>query len=85
MNQRLLLKRGWITCDVKDVDAWARRHGLEVFSYPCQECGRDLTANVPFWFKTKIGIAHGLTAPGCDCGSDSTPPHCMLLSHFTSR
>jgi len=52
-----------------DPEAWRRRFGMEPFSAPCGECGRVLTASVPF----AVGEARGLEAPRCECGNERTP------------
>jgi hypothetical protein len=50
-------------------EAWAERHGIQVFSYPCMACGLILTISTPF----AQGTMRGLQAPRCECGNESTP------------
>lgn len=49
--------------------AFERRHGLERFTYPCDQCGAPLTTSEPF----ALGALRGLVAPDCACGNTSTP------------
>jgi hypothetical protein len=50
-------------------EEWAAQHSIEVFSYPCSECGRMLTISRPF----AQGTLRGLQAPRCECGNERTP------------
>lgn len=50
-------------------EAWCRRFGCEIFSYPCSECGRMCTASMPF----AQGQLRGLQSPPCVCGNKRTP------------
>lgn len=58
-----------------DPDRWARRHGLEPWSCPCERCGTVLTTTVPFAW----GCWRGLVAPLCACGH-TRPPFCVSWS-----
>lgn len=49
--------------------AWAKFHRIEIFSYPCSDCGRVLTISRPF----VQGQLRGLAAPPCECGNLKTP------------
>jgi hypothetical protein len=57
----------------QDPEAWAERYGIEPFSYPCSDCGKDLTTTVPF----ALGELRGLFAPACSCGNEQTP-YCVV-------
>jgi hypothetical protein len=81
MDMRLRLKEGWIASD-EDPYVFARKHGFEIFSRPCDDCGEPMTTTVPFRFRTSRGVNYGLVAPLCECGSDDNPPYCMLLEAF---
>lgn len=50
-------------------EAWAKRWGIQPFSYPCSECGRMCTTSIPF----AQGTLRGLQSPVCECGNERTP------------
>lgn len=63
-----------------DPDRWARRHGLEPWSCPCERCGTVLTTTVPFAW----GCWRGLVAPLCACGHPR-PPFCVSWSSMGGK
>lgn len=54
-------------------EQWAKRFGLEPFTYPCSECGIELTTTIPFAYDQLRGLA----APTCACGNEKTP-YCLV-------
>ena len=59
-----------------NAESFARRHGIEPFSLPCFECGRELRTTLPFI----CGSLRGLISPICECGHNS-PPFCMVRAN----
>lgn len=54
---------------------WAKRNGLEPFTHPCSECGKELTTTVPIAFASW----RGLSCPPCECGNENVP-YCIGLT-----
>lgn len=62
-------RRRWLIAYGVDPVRWARRWGIEPFSYPCSLCGVELATTLPF----VVGDLRGLVAPPCTCGNQRTP------------
>ena len=57
-----------------DEKKWAKRHGIEPYTGPCDECGETLSTTIPFVY----GGCRGLMSPPCpSCGKKQTP-YCMV-------
>ena len=56
-----------------DPARWARRHGIEPFTTPCDACGSPKTTTVPI----ARGAQRGLMAPLCECG-DPSETYCLV-------
>lgn len=65
----MLPRAQFIRLVVGSSEAFERRHGLQRFIAPCQECGQPLATTQPF----ACGKLRGLIAPRCACGNDVTP------------
>ena len=57
---------------------WARRYGIEPFTHPCSECGREMRTSIP----SARGQLRGLIAPVCACGNTNTPYCVVRYSRF---
>lgn len=54
---------------VKDVEAWARRHGVEPQTIPCPRCKEPRRTTIPI----AKGKTRGLQCPPCECGEPFQP------------
>lgn len=69
-RRRITHRARWlIAAQGVDPVRWARRWGIEPFTFPCSQCERDLTTSIPF----AVGALRGLVAPRCACGNYLTP------------
>jgi hypothetical protein len=56
-----------------DPGRWARRHGIEPFTVPCDGCGQPKTTTLPI----ARGALRGLLAARCGCG-DPSDTYCVV-------
>lgn len=56
-----------------DPERWARRHGIEPLTTPCEACGSPKTTTIPI----ARGELRGLLAPRCGCG-DPSDTYCVV-------
>lgn len=52
---------------------WARRHGIEPFTTPCDGCDSPKATTIPI----ARGTQRGLMAPRCGCG-DPSDTYCLV-------
>ncbi len=64
---------GFLVVHGADADRWARRHGVEPFTTPCEPCGSVKTTTIPI----ARGKLRGLMAPRCECG-DPSDTYCVV-------
>lgn len=65
----------WLFLHGGSAERWARRHDIEPFSWPCHDCGAQLTTTIPFAIPNSK--MRGLVAPKCECGNEGTP-YCIV-------